>query len=311
MILSERITKYLDLCEPAIAGQRGHDRTFAVAAKLTWGFGLNVEQAYPFMLAFNTRCQPWWRERDLRRKLEQALTHHGHTKRRGYLLGEEVNYLPTAAPLPKLELLWPQPDVATIDRIVSTGLTVSDLWELGPLRFEDNDSHAEEIIDLLFPDDPLLCVGKSSHEFATRHREVWRNKLANLPFIVPAPMLAIKGRTQHGRESEHTKEATGRRVYQVIEFDFSEFDKNGRATIWTPNVRKWRSHGIEIGDACVSLILHLRNQLKHLACVCYSGGRSLHAWFRVQGLTPVARRQFMQQAVLLGADKATWNRCQF
>ena len=33
-------------------------------------------------------------------------------------------------------------------------------------------------------------------------------------------MLAKAGKTQDGKASAHTLEATGRRVYQIIEFDF-------------------------------------------------------------------------------------------
>ena len=311
MTLPERINRYLDRCESAIAGQHGHDRTFAVAAKLTWGFGLSVEAAWPFMLDFNSRCDPRWRERDLLRKLTQAATHQGHTRPRGYLLDGTAEYVPSSKPLPKPEPTWPGPDLAVIDRIVSSGPRLVDLWELSPVQFEDNGGHAEELIDVLFPRNPLLCVGKSNYQFATRRREIWRGRLASLPLMVPNPMLKVVGETQDGRKSEHTKTATSKRVYLVIEFDFSERDKNGNETIWTPLVNKWRANNIEITDACASLIFHLREQLKSLACVVFSGGKSLHAWFRVFELTPDARRKFMREAVRLGADHATFIRSQF
>jgi hypothetical protein len=124
-------------------------------------------------------------------------------------------------------------------------------------------------------------------------------------------MLSVKGRTQDGRQSEHTLAATAKPVYQVIEFDFTLKDKNGNDTVWTKSVSKWRSSGIDIVDACSSLIFYLRNRLKTLACVCFSGGKSLHAWFRVFELTGAARKEFMRQAVLLGADRATFTRSQF
>jgi hypothetical protein len=312
MNLSERISRYIDQCEPAVEGQHGSDRTFVVAAKLTWGFGLSVEAAWPFMLGYNSRCKPRWCEHDLLRKLNQALTHHGHTKPRGYLLGKAANcYIPPSKPLPKPEPTWPQPDLTAIDRIVSNGPGLVDLWEVSQVKFDDGGSHAEEIIDILFPGNPLLCVAKSSCEFATRRRERWRRRLASLPLIVPTPMLAVKGLTQNGQASEHTKAMTGRRVYQVVEFDFAERDKNSNETIWAPLVSKWQRNGIEIADACAALILNLRKQLPTLACCCHSGGKSLHGWFRVFELTPEARRRFMRGAVLLGADRATWNRSQF
>ena len=38
---------------------------------------------------------------------------------------------------------------------------------------------------MLFPENPLLCCGKSTSDFATRSREEWRGKLAAMQLIVP------------------------------------------------------------------------------------------------------------------------------
>src|SRR5205823_15123202 len=35
-----------------------------------------------------------------------------------------------------------------------------DLWEVSPIRLEDNAAHTEALIDALFPGNPLLCCGK-------------------------------------------------------------------------------------------------------------------------------------------------------
>jgi len=48
-----------------------------------------------------------------------------------------------------------------------------------------------------------------------------------------------------------------------------------------------------------------------LALAVHSGGKSVHAWFPCPGLTDDQVRPFMARAVRLGADKATWTRCQF
>jgi hypothetical protein len=309
---SNRVTQYLKLCEPAVSGQHGHDRTFAIATKLTWGFGLSVEQAWPFMDEYNRRCSPPWSEHDLRRKLDQALRHPEHTKPRGYLLGSSAGSVPMSMPLPKPEPLWPQPDLLTINKIVCTGPGLYDLWEQSPVQLGGSGSHAEEIVDILFPGNPLLCCAKSNREFVTRRREAWRGRLKNLPVMVPNPMLSVNGQTQSGRTSEHTKEATARRVYQVIEFDFSAKDKRGNNTIWTPLIRMWADKGIEIADACACLLLYLREQLPTLVCCTHSGGKSLHGWFRVlDKLTSTDQKQFMRLAVSLGADRATWIKSQF
>jgi len=45
------------------------------------------------------------------------------------------------------------------EAVIASGAGLVDLWEISPVRFENNESHTEEIIDAIFPGDPLLCVG--------------------------------------------------------------------------------------------------------------------------------------------------------
>jgi hypothetical protein len=314
MVNPDRVRKYLAKCEPAVSGQRGHDNLFKTAWALTWGFGLNPDEAFPLITEYNQRCSPPWSPYDLRRKLIQALTHPGHQKARGYLLGNgdyfQASNTGALVQFPKPEPGWPKPNLDAIDQSVLAGPTLYDLAEKSPIRFEDGDSHTEEIIDTLLPGNPLLCVAKSSEVFATRRREVWRGRLASLPLMAPNPMIRKFGITQDGRRSEHTKDATARRVYQVVEFDFSEKDKSGNDIVWAPLIRKWQESGISVLDACAALILHLAEGLPTLVVVCFSGGKSLHAWYRVFELSKLKQREFMRYAVGLGADRATWNKAQ-
>jgi hypothetical protein len=76
---------------------------------------------------------------------------------------------------------------------------LANLWEMSPIRLADNYAHCEEIIDVLFLNNPLLCCGKSNSKFATRPREDWRGHLAEQQLIVPSSMLARIGLTQDGR----------------------------------------------------------------------------------------------------------------
>jgi hypothetical protein len=309
--LDHRVTAYLQKCDSAVAGEHGHTALFKTAAILTWGFALSPEQAFPYIQEYNARCLPPWNEHDLKRKLEQAVNHSSHQKPRGHLLGQDLDYRPTSQAATKTQPTWPIPDLERIDAIVSSGPSLYDLWEQSPIRFNDDYSHAEDIIDCLLPGDPLICCGKASDQFATRRREIWRGHLSRVPFMVPGAMLSVIGQTQDGRLSEHTKEATARKIYQVVEFDFSETNKNGNETVWTALLRQWRGAGIETVDACASLLLYLRTRLATLACVAFSGGKSLHGWFRVYELTEAEQRDFMRDAVALGADRATYTRSQF
>jgi hypothetical protein len=208
---------------------------------------------------------------------------------------------------------WPQADAQLITNQIEDGRRLVDLIKGSPVKFDDaKASCTEEIIDLLFPGNPLLCVGKSHYLFATRRREIWRRHLARFPFIVPNPMLDYVGRTAEGNWSEHTKEQTSSpRLYLVVEFDFAEFGRDGQTpSCWAPLVREWRERGITVADVCAALHLHLAKELP-LVCVTHSGGKSLHGWYYVFDRHPAALRRFMEHAVRLGADRATWTRSQF
>jgi hypothetical protein len=205
---------------------------------------------------------------------------------------------------------WPDPGLERLGGIVEAGGGLYDAWEQSPRRFDDSESHAEEIIDVAFPGDPLLCCGLDNYEFATRRREIWRGRLSKLPLIVPNPMLSVYGHTAEGKISEHTKEATARPIYQPVEFDFAEYTDDGIETIWAPLIRKWRKEGVTISDACAALLLHL-SLLLPLFLITHSGGKSLHGWFLVQGMTTETRRAFMEEAVKIGACHSTATKSQF
>jgi hypothetical protein len=172
------------------------------------------------------------------------------------------------------------------EAIIASGFGLVDLWEISSVRFEDNESHTEKIIDVLFPGDPLLCAGRSSCEFTTRSREEWRGELAALQLIVPSPMTARTGHTQDGKESAHTLETTGPRRFLVIEQDGGTIDEQA------------------------AILLHLAKRAP-LSLAVHSGSKSIHGWFYCVGQTEERLRAFVQYAVSLGADRATWTRSQF
>jgi len=187
----------------------------------------------------------------------------------------------------RLRATWPGLNVERREAVIASKLGLVDLWEASPIWFDDNDPHAEEIIDALFPDNPWLCIGKSFREFATRRREAWRGRLAGLQLIVPSPMTGRTGSTQDGRESEHTLENTGPRRFLVIEQDAGTDDEQA------------------------AVLLHLAERRAPLALAVHSGSKSIHGWFACAGVAEDRLREFMRYAVTLGADGATWTRSQF
>jgi hypothetical protein len=183
-------------------------------------------------------------------------------------------------------LAWPRVNAEQREAVIASGAGLVDLWEISPVRLEDNEPHTEEIIDALFPGDPLLCAGRSNSEFATRSRSEWRGKLAGLQLIVPSPMTARTGLTQEGKESSHALSNTGPRRFLVIEQDIGTIDEQS------------------------AILFHLA-QIGPMAVAVHSGSKSIHGWFYCVGRAEDKLHDFMRYAVSLGADPATWTRSQF
>ncbi len=69
----ERARAYLERVDPAIQGQDGSTRTLVAAAHVALGFMLPTDHALAAMRDWNQRCQPPWSDRELKRKIDQAL----------------------------------------------------------------------------------------------------------------------------------------------------------------------------------------------------------------------------------------------
>jgi putative DNA primase/helicase len=78
-----RAVAYLERCDPAIAQQKGHNKTFAVACKVGPGFDLLPDVALRLLReVYNPRCVPPWSEKELRHKVDDA---YAKETRRGWL----------------------------------------------------------------------------------------------------------------------------------------------------------------------------------------------------------------------------------
>jgi hypothetical protein len=179
------------------------------------------------------------------------------------------------------------------------------LWEASPRRLVTNEPRTAEIIDALFPGDPLLCCGWTRHRFDTRGKGRWY-KLDDLQFIVPNPMTGKQGVTRNGNTSAHSLSNTGPRRFLVVEFDFD----GSRSTAESNLLAQLSADGRDACDLCASLLLHLPERAP-LTLVVYSGGKSLHGWYYCANRSDESLRRFMDFAVSLGADAATWTCSQF
>jgi P4 family phage/plasmid primase-like protien len=84
--LDKRISAYMAQIPGAVSGHDGHGQAFNAACALINGWGLGIDQAMPYMQAYNQRCEPPWTDKELAHKLADAEKVQ-HEKPRGHLLG--------------------------------------------------------------------------------------------------------------------------------------------------------------------------------------------------------------------------------
>lgn len=191
---------------------------------------------------------------------------------------------------------WPKPDATArrcriADVAAEAGIAgLADLWEASPVR--DEERTADDWLDWLFPEAEWLCLAKAHPaEARSRRREKWSFGPADeCGLVVPSPMTGPSGRGLDGRTSHRCLDNTGPRRWLVVEFDSGTIDEQA-ALHW------------HFGEAAKSA------GWPPLRLVVHSGGKSLHGWFGPCGEEAVSR-ELMAYAVTLGADPATWNRCQ-
>jgi hypothetical protein len=177
------------------------------------------------------------------------------------------------------------PNADMIRKAIAVPRSVAELEAMSPRRWGDGEAHTEEIIDVLFPGNPLLCAGPKSTYMLTGPREGWRGRLQRQQLIVPHPMTSIRGLNKAGKSSRRCLNNTGPRRFAVVEFDTGSPDNQ------------------------TTLLLHLA-RLAPLVLVVHSGNKSLHGWFFRGNATDEALEKFYEYAVALGADPATRTLCQ-
>lgn len=187
---------------------------------------------------------------------------------------------------PTVARQWVQPDNRYIAAVLANGFTVERLKAETSPELQVELDCTEILIDRLFPGDPLLCAATGSPRHArTASRSEWRGRLRSCALVVPSSMIALKGLNQEGRLSARCLNNVGPRRFLVVEFDNGNLDSQA--------ARLWHLAGM----SPLSLAVH-------------SGNKSIHGWFFCQGIPEERLRKFMHRCVQLGADPATWTRCQ-
>lgn len=178
---------------------------------------------------------------------------------------------------------WPPLHQGLIDRIQANGFDVETLRKSSPVVFLE--SNPEHVLNRLFANEEFICCAASPRRFATKPFDEWRPLFETVQYLVPSPMAAEVGLTLDGRPSMRCLDNVGTRRFLVVEFDSLPLDTQAGA--------------IKFLSDYVPLVM-----------VVYSGGKSLHSWFAVEGLDSEESLNFMRLAVSVGADPATWSPCQ-
>ena len=143
-----------------------------------------------------------------------------------------------------------------------------------------------EVLTTLYRPDQYLCLGLKVNLFQTKLLSKWLQprlrQLSDYQFIVPNPMSAEKGLTKDGSGmSYRTYNNTGDRIFIVCDFDLPRAEMQP------------------------SLIKHLEKYCGAMpVLVLSSGNKSLHAWWRCDGLSEEDIRDFEDEAASVGADPA-------
>ena len=205
-------------------------------------------------------------------------------------------------------LKWPKRDMQAIRTIGFTGWTLEELVAQSPVP----SPRRTQVFDALYKDGCLVCCGEDKYCANTLHKEEWFGQLRRQQHIVPSPMLSVVGRNKSGKVSQRCSENTGPRRYIVLDFDFKAEDETGNPTSEQPLLNDLREEGRSVTDLCASLIGFIRGSTSFpLVLVVHSGGKSLHAWFMVEGHPEEEVREFFEMCVRYGADSVMWTPCQW
>jgi hypothetical protein len=233
---------------------------------------------------FETACQLFrrrWSEARVREYLKQ------HTTRTGRKADEEIERAIARAPewikrgVASTGKKWPVVDRKLRQKVLNIGIGVEQLRVNSPVK----GTRAEEALPSLFPGDPLIWAAQSvqPERGDTLPIRQWLPYAGLQQFIVPNPMISRE--VPHNGRSKRCLTNTGSRRFLVVEQDQGTLDEQA-AILW-----------------------HLA-RFAPLVMAVHSAGKSIHGWFYVADRSEKGNRAFMEYAVSLGADPATWVKCQ-
>jgi hypothetical protein len=176
-------------------------------------------------------------------------------------------------------VVWPESNPTLIAKVLAGVLPAFDVEH-------DTGFAAGDVLPCLFRPGELVCAGPNTDHAMVRPIEETIVDAHQLQFIVVNPMRDRMALNYMGKSSPRCQNNTGLRRHLVAEFDDPTLSKTQQARLITQLA------------SFIPLIL-----------VVDSGGKSLHAWFRVNQINARDQVRFFCVACLLGADPTRWDIC--
>lgn len=169
-----------------------------------------------------------------------------------------------------------------------------ELWERSPIRLTDDPSEDAELLlrSLYGPDELVWCGGvyqQHPPQTPAQWIEDWHRGEGVPPHVVPNPLSGEQAQASNGNPSYRCDAAVSAWRFVLIEFDDLSIEAQAGRICW------------------------MLDQGWAIACVIHSGGKSLHAWFRVNLASADAWQQevhnelFPRYLIPMGADRACRN----
>ena len=281
----DRARTYVAAIPGAVSGAGGHNQTYRVACALVHGFALPPDEALTLLREYNERCFPPWSEAQLQHKIDSVINGR-HSRARGYLLGADcrrLNHSANCSGETQSENRETNVDPWTSTENFLKGFRCEevDLWEASPIRPPDDwTKDAACLVAMLYEADELVNVVVNYHLDAEgKARPAGAGKSLRRAELIRC--------VQRG---ELLSEAGGWLRMNPVD---------GRG-IGDVNVTAFRFALVECDSLPLEMQMPLLARLPlPIAAILTSGGRSLHAWVRVDADTIDEYRQTVARMLML------------
>ena len=253
MTLQDRITgarAYLAKLPPAIAGQGGHPATYRAASILANGFELGYDEAWMLLTEWNTsHCSPNWSEKDLRHKLNDAFV-KPHERPRGWLArGKER-------------------------RVGANGRLIFDPRAVAEIVQAQTPLCTADVLIHCFKDEDIVCI---TNEAGQTEEGKWFPASKGM-FLTRAEWLAkfFGPDAKQGKHFKDTEQGAWVRINPFTKGDYTGTDAS---------VATYRHVLVEFDNKSKDEQLAIFQQSNlPISLLVESGGKSVHAWVRVDAV---------------------------